>query len=79
MSVGRDVIPRRVPCILRSPDQEGRLYWREVFLTSDEIRDAKAAPTRSLIAYGMLLVLPSMQYQTDETCHNQGFLQRPTD
>lgn len=70
MSIGHDIVPQRVPCILGSADQEARLCWREVSLTIDEIRDVTASRTRLLIAYEMLLVLPDMQHPTDEICHS---------
>ena len=78
MSVSHESIPRRVPCILGSFSLEAQLCWRDVSLTLDEISDVEAAKTRFLVVYGKILVLPEMQHQTDETCHNQGFLQRPT-
>lgn len=78
MSVGHDIVPRRVSCILGSADQEARLCWREVSLTIDEIRDVAASRSRFLIAYEMLLVPPDMQLSTDEICYIQGFLKRLT-
>ena len=62
MSSGQAIMPRRVPCILGSFDQDARFCWRDVNLTFDEILDVEAAKTRFLIAYGMLLVPPCMQY-----------------
>jgi hypothetical protein len=78
MSVGHENSPRRVPCSLGPHGLEALLFCRDVSLTLDEIRDVEAAKKRFLIVYGKILVLPEMQHQTDETCHNQGSLQRPT-
>jgi hypothetical protein len=78
MAGGHENSPRRVPCILGSLGLEAQLCWRDVSLSLDEIRDVEAAKTRFLIVYGKILVLPETKHQTDETCHNQGSLQRPT-
>jgi hypothetical protein len=76
MSSGQDIMPRRVPCILGSSDQDARFCWRDVNLTFDEIRDVEASKTRFLIAYGMLLVPLCTQYWTDEICCVQDSLRR---
>ena len=78
MSSGHDIMPRRVPCILGSSDQDARFCWREVNLTFDEIRDVEASKTRFLMAYGMILAPPCTQYWTDEICRVQGSLLRLT-
>jgi len=65
MSVSHENFPQRVPRILGSFDTEAQLFWHDVSLTLDEIRDVEAAKTRFLIVYGKILVLLEMQHQTD--------------